>query len=108
MFRASTRGLRNVRDEQSVLLDVFAQAQALTTLDGKPLVVLTASENVDEMPGWAAAQDRLAGLSTNTSHRQATATHVGLLEDPHDAKTTVGAVDDVIDAVRTGSPVATR
>ena len=107
MFSASTRGLRNVRDEQSVLLDVFAQARALTTLDGKPLVVLTASENLDEMPGWGAAQDRLAGLSTNTSHRHATATHVGLLEDPHDAATTVGAVADVIDAVRTGSPVAT-
>jgi pimeloyl-ACP methyl ester carboxylesterase len=108
MFSASTRGLRNVRDEQSVLLDVFAQAQALTTLDDKPLVVLTASENLDEMPGWGAAQDRLAGLSTNTSHRQATATHTGLLEDPHDAATTAGAVADVIDAVRTGSPVATR
>ena len=107
-FSTSTRGLRNVRDEQSVLLDVFAQAQALTTLDGKPLVVLTASENLDEMPGWGAAQDRLAGLSSNTSHRQVTATHVGLLEDPHDAATTVGAVADVIDAVRTGSPVATR
>ena len=108
MFSASTRGLRNVRDEQSVLLDVFAQAQALTTLDDKPLVVLTASENLDEMPGWGAAQDRLAGLSTNTSHRQATATHTGLLKDPHDAATTAGAVADVIDAVRTGSPVATR
>jgi pimeloyl-ACP methyl ester carboxylesterase len=105
MFSASTRGLR---DEQSVLLDMFAQARALTTLDGKPLVVLTASENLDKMPGWDAAQDRLAGLSTNTSHRYATATHVGLLEDPHDAATTAGAVSDVVDAVRTGSPVATR
>ena len=87
---------------------MFTQAQALTTLDGRPLVVVTASESLDETPGWDAAQDRLAGLSTNTSHRDATATHVGLLEDPHDAATTVGAVSDVVDAVRTGSPVATR
>ena len=108
MFSASTRGLRNVRDEQSVLPDVFAQARALTTLAGRPLVVVTASESLDETPGWDAAQDRMAGLSTNTSHRHATATHVGLLEDPHDAATTVGAVSDVVDAVRTGSPVATR
>ena len=83
------------------------QARALTTLDGKPLVVLTASENLDEMPGWGAAQDRLAALSTDSSHRVATATHVGLLEDPDDAATTVDAVGDVLDAVRAGSPVAT-
>src|SRR4051812_21164089 len=67
MFTASTRGLRNVRDEQSVLRDVFAQAQALTTLEDKPLVVLTASENLHEMPGWGAAQDRLAAPLTNTT-----------------------------------------
>jgi pimeloyl-ACP methyl ester carboxylesterase len=105
---AGTRGLRNVRDEQSVLLDVFAQAQALTDLRGKPLVVLTASENLTEMPGWGAAQDRLARLSTNSSHRVARATHGGLLEDSHDAATSVDAVTDVVDAVRAGAPVASR
>jgi len=107
-FGAGTRGLRNVRDEQSVLLDVFAQAQALTSLHGKPLVVLTASENLTETPGWGAAQDRLAGLSTNSSHRLARATHVDLLQDSHDAATSVDAVTDVVDAVRAGAPVATR
>ena len=44
--------------------EVFEQAQALTTLDGRPLVVLTASETLDTS-GWAAAQDKLAALSTN-------------------------------------------
>lgn len=107
-YGTSTRGLRSVRDEQSVLPDVFAQAQALTTLHGKPLVVLTASDNVRKTPGWGAAQNRLAALSTNSSHRQARATHGDLLEDPHDAATSVDAVTDVIHAVRTSAPVAAR
>lgn len=107
-FGASTQALRNVRDEQSVIPEVFAQAQDLTTLHGKPLVVLTASENLTEMPGWGEAQDGLAGLSTNSSHRLARATHVGLLEDSHDAATSVDAVTDVVDAVRAGAPVAAR
>ena len=48
--------------------EVFEQAQALTTLHGRPLVVLTASETLDTT-GWAAAQDKLAALSTNHVHR---------------------------------------
>jgi hypothetical protein len=36
-FSTSAHGLRNVRDEQSRLRDVFAQARALATLGGEPL-----------------------------------------------------------------------
>ena len=43
--------------------EVFEQAQALTTLNGRPLTVLTASETL-HTTGWAAAQDKLAALST--------------------------------------------
>ena len=46
---------------------VFEQAQALTTLGSRPLAVLTASENLGT-EGWAAAQDRMAALSTDSLH----------------------------------------
>ena len=65
---STPQAARNGRDEISVVLDVFAQAQALTTLGDRPLAVLTASENLTD-PGWADAQDQLAALSTNHVHR---------------------------------------
>ena len=60
--------------------DVFRQAQALTSFDPKPLAVVTASENATDA-GWNAAQDRMAALSTNSTHWTADTTHVGLLDD---------------------------
>ncbi len=87
-----------------MVLDVFAQAQALTTLDDRPLAVLTASENVTN-PGWTGAQDQLAALSTNHVHRTIESTHAGLLEDVDPAAASVHAITDVITAVRTGTPL---
>ena len=80
-FAASPRMMRNMRDEQSVYPDVFEQAQALTTLDAKPLVVVTATESMDKITGWSDLQDRLANLSTNSQHRIVDATHAGLVDD---------------------------
>lgn len=99
-FSTSANGLRNVRDEQSRLRDVFAQARALVTLGGKPLAVVTANESLSTI-GWAAAQDRLAALSINSSHRIADATHGGLLDDPHGAAVSVGAITDVVRSAST-------
>ena len=80
-FATSPRGANNMRDEQAQLLAVFPQAQALTSFDPKPLAVVTARENADGTKGWAAAQDRMAALSTNSTHWTADTTHVGLLDD---------------------------
>ena len=107
-FATSPRGFRNMRDEQSQLRDVFAQAQALTTFDPKPLAVVTARENADGTTGWAAAQDRMAALSTNSSHWVADTTHVGLLDDTAGSSDSVRAITAVVTAVRTGAPLATR
>ena len=63
----------NSRDELSVLPVVFRQAQALTTLGTRPLVVLTTAENHDT-DGWTAAQDRMAALSTDTARPSRPAT----------------------------------
>jgi hypothetical protein len=107
-FATSPRRLRNMRDEQSVYHDVFNQAQALTTLDGKPLVVLTAAETAQQKKGWSEAQNRLATLSSNSQHRIADATHVGLLDDEGDSGISVQAIDDVVQSIRTGTPVIPR
>jgi pimeloyl-ACP methyl ester carboxylesterase len=99
---------RNQRDEVSVIPEVFAQAQALTTLDDRPLAVLTASENSVGNDGWAGAQDQLAALSTNSVHRTVDSTHTGLLEDVRPAAASVRAITEVISSVRTSTPLPSR
>ena len=106
-FATSARGARNMRDEQAQLRNVFAQAQALTTFDTKPLAVVTARENEDGTKGWGAAQDRLAALSTNSSHWVADTTHVGLLDDEDGSTHSVRAITAVVTAVRSGTLLAT-
>jgi len=107
-FGSSPRGFRNLRDEQSELREVFGQAQALKTFDPKPLAVVTARENSDGTTGWAAAQDRMAALSTNSHHWVADTTHVGLLDDAAGSAESVRAITAVVTAVRTGSALAAR
>ena len=107
-FATSPRALRNVRDEQSVYHDLFAQAQALSTLNGKPLVVVTTTESQQGTKGWSAAQDQLAMLSSNSQHRIAEATHEGMLTDEHSFEPSVQAIGDVVQSIRTGAPVVSR
>jgi hypothetical protein len=105
---STAQAARNQRDEVSVIPEVFAQAQALTTLDDRPLAVLTASENSVGIDGWAGAQDQLAALSTNSIHRTVDSSHTGLLEDTGPAAESVRAITEVITSVRTGTPLGTR
>jgi pimeloyl-ACP methyl ester carboxylesterase len=107
-FANSPRGWANTRADQSALPTSFRQAQALTTLADTPLVVLTAKDNVDAKPGWGAAQDQMAALSTNSRHTVEDLSHVGLLTDPTGASATVTAINDVLTAARTHSPLPTR
>lgn len=105
-FASSPRGMRSMRDEQSVFPEVLDQAKALDTLGTMPLVVVTATESLDEIEGWRDAQDDLAALSTNSSHRVADATHEGLVDDEASFAASVTAIGDVVTAIRTGEPVA--
>jgi hypothetical protein len=94
-----------MRDEMAAMPAMFAQAQALTTLGDRPLVVVTATESLQTIPGWSAAQDRMAALSTTSSHRVADFTHMALLETESGAAISANAIDDVVQAVRTGAPL---
>ena len=99
---------RNQRDEVAVIPEVFAQAQALTTLQDRPLAVLTASETSTGTDGWVGAQDQLAALSTNHVHRTVDSSHPGLLEDVRPAAESVRAITEVVSSVRTHTPLGTN
>lgn len=102
---STPRAARNSRDELAAIPDVFRQAQALTTLGDRPLAVLAASETL-ATDGWAAAQERIASLSTNSVQRDIESTHTGLLEDPDASAESVRAITAVVRAVRSRSSVA--
>jgi pimeloyl-ACP methyl ester carboxylesterase len=107
-FASSPRGMRNMRDEQSMFPTVFGQAKALTSLGGKPLVVVTATESIHEHEEWTDLQDRLASLSSNSRHRVAGATHAGLVDDRTGHTFSVQAIADVVQSVRTGQLLTAR
>jgi hypothetical protein len=76
----------------------------LTDFDDKPLVVLTAGAETDATHD--AAQNRLATLSTDSSHRIVEgASHVGLITDERYAKATTQATVDVVLSVRDDQPL---
>jgi pimeloyl-ACP methyl ester carboxylesterase len=98
-FNSTPRQLAASRIEFLQLPTVFNQAKELRSLHGKPLAVLSAS--VGEMRGWAAAQNKLARLSTNSTHRGvAGASHAALLEDKGFATITSRTLTQVVQRIR--------
>jgi pimeloyl-ACP methyl ester carboxylesterase len=98
-FAASPRELGADRVELAQLPRVFDQAKALTSLDAKPLAVLTAG--VGTQRGWHAAQRRLARLSSNGAQQTVRgATHAALLEDRAFAAVTSRVIARVARAAR--------
>jgi pimeloyl-ACP methyl ester carboxylesterase len=102
---STVRAQRNGRDELSTIPRLFEQSQSLATLDDRPLVVLTASENL-ATEGWPAAQDRLAALSGDSVHRVVRSSHAGMVEDVAGSVASAAAITAVARAVRTGSSVS--
>lgn len=101
-FAASPRGWRNTVDDTVTMPALLSQAQELSSLGSTPLVVITAAgPHADS--AWGDAQNRMAELSTNSSHRQADAAHAGLLDEEGGAADSVDAVADVVQAVRAGT-----
>jgi pimeloyl-ACP methyl ester carboxylesterase len=101
-FAASPRGWRNTVDDTATMPALLSQAQELSTLGSTPLVVLTAAGPHADA-AWADAQNRMAQLSTNSSHRQTDAPHAGLLDEEDGAAVSEQAIDDAVQAVRTGT-----
>jgi pimeloyl-ACP methyl ester carboxylesterase len=96
---ATPSTLRSTIDEYLQATASMEQAAALRDFADKPLVVLTAGRGHDA--AWAAAQNRMARLSTNSVHRIiADATHQDLIANQEDAAATTQAILDVVASVR--------
>lgn len=99
-FWSTPRHNRSLRDEFHELRTAMGQARSLTTLGDRPLVVVTALRGA--AGGWTDAQDQLATLSSNSTHRTLrTADHAALTEDEATAVQSSRAIVDVVVAVRT-------
>jgi len=104
-YMASPRGARSARDEFSEIRTTMSEAQALSSLGDRPLIVVTALKSAQG--GWTAAQDELAALSTNSVHRELdTASHAMLTGDQSAAAESSRAINDVVASVRTSSSLA--
>jgi pimeloyl-ACP methyl ester carboxylesterase len=101
---STARNLQSFIEEFGMANRSTRQAGAITSLNGKPLIVVTADlENND--PQWQTKQDNLAKLSTNSLHRHAKATHDSLLADEADSAAASQAIHDVVEAIRAGRPL---
>jgi hypothetical protein len=80
------------------------EAASLRDFGSRPLVVLTAG--VGNSSKHQAAQDELAGLSTNSVHQTIDwASHEALVADQAGAAVTTQAILDVVASVRSGGPL---
>jgi pimeloyl-ACP methyl ester carboxylesterase len=111
-YRDDARATAATGKEMGGFLDEFgvanrseAEAGTLRTLNGKPLIVLTAT--VDNAKGWMTAQNAIAELSTNSLHRvEPGATHDDLVSDPTHTVAVVRAIHDVVASLRTKTPLS--
>jgi hypothetical protein len=89
------------RDEIVALPAALEEAQALTSLGDRPLVVVTAGSG--QQTGWLEAQNDLPRLSTNSAHRVLdAATHTSIITGG-DAPASTKAILDVVASVRSGT-----
>jgi pimeloyl-ACP methyl ester carboxylesterase len=96
--------LRSTIDEYIHAGSSAQQAAAMRNFGDKPLAVLEAGSG--SQPGWAASQEALASLSTNSLHRVIDGTtHASFITDQEDAAATTQGILDVVSAVRTESPL---
>jgi pimeloyl-ACP methyl ester carboxylesterase len=103
LHHASPRLYRRLRDEFAELPASLAQARSFQNLGNRPLVVVTATR--DALAGWLPLQDRMAKLSTNSSHRLVPYTHDALVTDRIAAEASTQAIRDVLHAARSATPL---
>jgi pimeloyl-ACP methyl ester carboxylesterase len=107
LLGASAMEMASFIDEYVTANRSASEAGELTSVGGKPLIVLTAEQG--NAPGWIEKQDAIAALSTNSQHIVVPgATHQSLVDNPIHAAVVSQAIVDVVEAVRTGAPLATQ
>jgi pimeloyl-ACP methyl ester carboxylesterase len=101
---STVNGLRSTLDEYAGAGAAVRDAAALATFGDRPLVVLTAG---DSPADWFPEQDRLAGLSSNSVHEVFKGVaHGDMVASPAAATRTAQAIVDVVNSVRTSTPLA--
>lgn len=86
---------------------IYTDAQTLGSLGSLPLGVVSAGENQPD--GWAELQNELAALSDNSLHITVPgAAHATLAFNPQHASEVSRVILQVVEAARTGQPLATR
>ena len=89
------------------MVKVDAAGVLLDSLNGNPLIVLTA--DTGHHAKWQSAQEHMATLSTNSVHRVVhDTTHQSLLDDEADSAAASKAIHDVVASVRTSQPLGPR
>jgi pimeloyl-ACP methyl ester carboxylesterase len=86
------------------------QVRAAGTLGDRPLYIVTATDHgtpPEQEHLWQAWQQQLTSLSTNSAHQiVAGANHASLWANEADARVSAAAIVQVVEAVRTGQPLA--
>ena len=103
MFWCTARHARSLRDEWAAAPLAMRQADSLVTLSNRPLMVVTALKDAQE--GWAALQDAVPKLSSNSSHWSLATEHASLVEHKADAASSSQAIREVVTAIRTSKPL---
>lgn len=92
---ATPRVLAAQHAEWSMIRTTLTEAQALTTLGDRPLMVVTAERGMED--GWMPLQDELATLSTQSIHRVLPdASHDELVVDESVAALSTQAIRDLV------------
>jgi pimeloyl-ACP methyl ester carboxylesterase len=107
-FGVTTKYFQVILDQYRAMPQTYQQERAVTSLGSIPLIVVSATTPDDETRRvWSEINGELAELSTNSVHRvMQGATHSGLVWKSEHAQVTIAAIQQVIEAARTGQPLA--
>lgn len=115
-LNASTASMTTIAAELRAIPASTVQVRGAGSPGDMPLVVLTAEDTYPQLAGeldakankvWKQLQGELAALSSNVAHRQIPATtHESLVHQQADARATLAAILQVVEAVRTRKRLA--
>jgi pimeloyl-ACP methyl ester carboxylesterase len=107
-FTVTTKYFQAIEDQFRAMPDTLRQERQVINLGSIPLIVVSATLPDDETREvWSEINGELAKSSTNSVHRVVQgAEHQDLVRKREHAEVTINAVQEVVQAVRTGNQLA--